>query len=108
MWPHLLAAATEAGNQGSKSIVPTILLYIVGPAGLFAGLGTLLKLKPDANSQSVVQAQGAAAEWQKIAEDRKKEIEEWRARERAFQGRIDVLEDEITSLRLQLDRIGKV
>ena len=83
---------TSPSSGGSPS-TPTnsslsqILLYFGGFAGLLGAVTAILKLKPDANSQSVTQARDAATEWTKIASERKSELREaeyevawWRAR----------------------------
>jgi hypothetical protein len=80
MW--WLPLGAEDGGAG----VAQVALNIVGPAGLIAAFVSLLKLKPDANSQAVVQAQGAAAEWKKLYDSAKVDIEYWRTRAMAGEG----------------------
>lgn len=80
MWIDVLAQANSASGGDGGTGWAQILLSVVGPAGLIGALVALLKLKPEANSAAVTQAQGASAEWKLIADDRKAEINELEAK----------------------------
>lgn len=99
MWHEVFAAAQEAQQTdpagGGGIGWSQVLLAVIGPAGLIGSIVALFKLKPDANSQAVTQAQGAAAEWQKIADDRKSDNVE-------LERRLEVCQIELQKLRQQL------
>jgi hypothetical protein len=72
-------------------------LALFGAGGALGAIVALLKLKPEANSMAVTQAQGAAAEWQKLYAEAAKENDELRVRaERA--------EEELRRMHIILDR----
>lgn len=96
----LAQAAQEAKETASGIPWPQIILAIVGPAGLIGSVVALFKLKPDANTAAVSQAQGAAAEWKSIADDRKSEIAE-------KEKRIDELEGKLVKSQRENDQLRR-
>lgn len=98
MWTILAQAAAEAKEAGGSGVPwPQIILAIVGPAGLIGSIVALFKLKPDANTQAVTQAQGAATEWKSIADDRKAEIA-------ALESKLLAKDAELEKCRSELER----
>jgi hypothetical protein len=92
--------SSSASDQGGQDVGwVQILLTIVGPAGLIGSFVALFKLKPDANSQSVVQAQGAAAEWQKIAAERLRERDAAIERAMRAEAHAEALEEQLEECR---------
>jgi hypothetical protein len=63
----------------SASVVQAI-LAVFGAGGVLGAVVALLKLRPEANSMAVTQAQGAAAEWKKLYDEASEERDELRAR----------------------------
>lgn len=74
---NTVAQATTPSSPASSSkdsSLSQILLYVGGFAGIASAIVAILKLKPDANSQSVTQAQGAATEWTRLYDRSEREL----------------------------------
>lgn len=64
----------------TSQILVQVLIGLVGSGGLGGAVYAFLKWKPDATSAAVTDAQGAAAEWKKIAEEYEQQRNYWRGR----------------------------
>lgn len=88
-----MIAAVQSGQ------IVQIVLAVCGASGIVGAIVALLKLKPDANSAAVTQAQGAMETMEKLNAQLEAERDEWRQRAMACEAENRTLRDGRTNVR---------
>jgi chromosome segregation ATPase len=95
--------------SSNGSLVSTLLLVVIGTGGIGTAIMALLRLRPDANTAAVTQAQGAMDAMNSLIRELRLERDEWRdralqAEESANEARCKVTELEGRIRELERDR----